>query len=238
MDLNKLQKPDLEMGKTCRKPHIIEAIQAIGAADDEREECWSLIEERRNEAKLLQERQREEKRLERGREEHRVSYYCMKLYGEERQRTEEREDMRRAEEQAFQLKKMELGESSRQVRAASKESMRTEASVEMIKMKNLMQPYRVGEDIGLFLVNVEGTCKRMNCVRGAWPQRLLSLLPCEVAHVVATLTAKQAGNYDTVKKALLDRFIFLLMHFGRDFVGHWFVWASHLQGMVTNSSQA
>ncbi|XP_077564265.1 uncharacterized protein LOC144179693 [Haemaphysalis longicornis] len=210
MDLNKLRKPDLvlmceelgiELGRTCRKPHIIEAIRAIGAADDELEECWSIIEEMRNEAKLLEEREREEKRLERGREEKRLAEER-----EERRRAEEREDRRRAEEQAFQLKKMELGESARQVRERSEESTRSEASTETVKMKNFMQPYRVGEDIGLFLVNFERTCEKINCARGTWPQRLLTLLPCEAADVVARLTAEQAGNYEAVKKALLDRF--------------------------------
>lgn len=110
------------------------------------------------------------------------------------------------EEQAFQLKKMELGESSRQVQASSVETAHSEGSDEEIKMKNLVQPYRVGEDIGLFLVNFERTCKKITCALSAWPQRLLTLLPCEAADVVARLMAEQASEYDTVKKALLDRF--------------------------------
>ncbi|KAH6945476.1 hypothetical protein HPB50_008715 [Hyalomma asiaticum] len=53
MDLSKLPKPDLilmckELGvniaQISRKPQIVQAIEAIGAEEDELRECWELIE--------------------------------------------------------------------------------------------------------------------------------------------------------------------------------------------------
>ncbi|SBO33334.1 SCAN domain protein [Anaplasma phagocytophilum] len=73
-------------------------------------------------------------------------------------------------------------------------------------MKKLMQPFKVGEDVGLFLVNFERTCERLSFAPETWPQRLLTLLPCEAAEVVARLSAGDADDYDKVKSSLLKRY--------------------------------
>ncbi|XP_040079464.1 uncharacterized protein LOC120850862 [Ixodes scapularis] len=73
-------------------------------------------------------------------------------------------------------------------------------------MKDLLQPYKLGEDIGLFLVNFERTCEKVQFLRETWPHKLVTLLPCEAADVIARLTREDADNYDQVKAALLKKY--------------------------------
>ncbi|CAN7941040.1 unnamed protein product [Ixodes hexagonus] len=73
-------------------------------------------------------------------------------------------------------------------------------------MSKLMQPVKVSEDIGLFRVNFERTCEKMSFVRSSWPQRLLTLLPCEAADVVARLSKEDAEDYAKVKASLLRKY--------------------------------
>ncbi|CAN7978502.1 unnamed protein product [Ixodes persulcatus] len=77
---------------------------------------------------------------------------------------------------------------------------------EKFKMSKLMQPFKVTEDIGLFLVNFERTCEKMNFAQDSWPQRLLTLLPCEAADVVARLSREDADDYVKVKAGLLRKY--------------------------------
>ncbi|KAM7310233.1 uncharacterized protein ISCGN_007160 [Ixodes scapularis] len=77
---------------------------------------------------------------------------------------------------------------------------------EKLKMKDLLQPYKLGEDIGLFLVNFERTCEKMKFQRETWSQKLLALLPCEAADVKARLSKEEADDYVKVKAALLKKY--------------------------------
>ncbi|KAH7943938.1 hypothetical protein HPB52_013453 [Rhipicephalus sanguineus] len=72
-------------------------------------------------------------------------------------------------------------------------------------MEDLLQPFRVGQDIALFLVNFERTCEKAGFPLESWPQELLTLLPCEAADVIARLNRKDAVTYDKVKEALLRK---------------------------------
>ena len=74
------------------------------------------------------------------------------------------------------------------------------------KMKDLMEPYKVNDDMGLFLVNFERLCESHEFLRDSWPQRLLSVLPCEAAAIIARLKKEDAGDYDKVKTALLKKY--------------------------------
>ncbi|KAH7932760.1 hypothetical protein HPB49_002320 [Dermacentor silvarum] len=47
------------------------------------------------------------------------------------------------------------------------------------KMTEVMRPYKLGEGMGLFLVNFERTCEKQRFSRESWRQRLLTLLPGE-----------------------------------------------------------
>lgn len=60
--------------------------------------------------------------------------------------------------------------------------------------------------MGLFLVNFERTCEKVDFPRDTWPQRLLILLPCEAADVVARLTRQEAEDYNKVKARLLKKY--------------------------------
>lgn len=75
-----------------------------------------------------------------------------------------------------------------------------------LKIKDLLQPFRVGEDIALFLVNFERTCEKAGFSSDVWPQKLLTLLPCEAADVIARLSKEDAEAYDKVKASLLRKY--------------------------------
>ncbi|KAH7956945.1 hypothetical protein HPB52_013877 [Rhipicephalus sanguineus] len=72
-------------------------------------------------------------------------------------------------------------------------------------MEDLLQPFEIGQDIALFLVNFERTCEKAGFPLESWPQELLTLLPCEAADVIARLNRKDAVSYDKVKEALLRK---------------------------------
>ncbi|KAG0413554.1 hypothetical protein HPB47_009287 [Ixodes persulcatus] len=61
------------------------------------------------------------------------------------------------------------------------------SETESYQMKKLMQPFKVGENVGLFLVNFERTCEKLSFAPETWPQRLLTLLPCEDAETRTSL---------------------------------------------------
>ncbi|KAG0428376.1 hypothetical protein HPB47_024639 [Ixodes persulcatus] len=116
---------------------------------------------------------------------------------------EERETKRRADE--LELRKVELEMRKLEAQSPAREVASVEPT-ERFKMKDLLQPYKLGEDIGLFLVNFERTCEKVRFQRETWPQKLLTLLPCEAADVIARLTREDADNYDQVKAALLKKY--------------------------------
>lgn len=73
-------------------------------------------------------------------------------------------------------------------------------------MSKLLQPYKIGGDVGLIRVNFERTCEKMRFERESWPQRLLTVLPCEAADVIARLSREEAEDYERVKAALLRKY--------------------------------
>ncbi|KAH7985431.1 hypothetical protein HPB49_026422 [Dermacentor silvarum] len=81
MNLKALKKPELlnlarelglQIAESKRKPEIIEAIEAVGADDDELEECLESIEHKEEERKRLEAKEEHEREQERKREEHRI----------------------------------------------------------------------------------------------------------------------------------------------------------------------
>ncbi|CAN7951514.1 unnamed protein product, partial [Ixodes pacificus] len=118
---------------------------------------------------------------------------------EERKRVEREKAQKESEERAIEKAKIDLELS----RANGKPSS---VGQQGWKMKNLLQPYRVGEDIGLFLVNFERACERASFARESWPHRLLTLLPCEAADVVARLSREDSEDYTKVKSGLLKKY--------------------------------
>ncbi|KAM7313406.1 axoneme-associated protein mst101(2)-like [Ixodes scapularis] len=198
MDLEQLRKPDLllmceELGidarKIQRKPLLVKAIQAIGADDKELSECWEMIKERRE----AEERRREAAKAKEERE------------AEERRREAAELKAKEEHEAAVEMKRLELEmkrlEMNQAVRGVS-----YPGEVKALKIKDLMQPFKVGEDIGLFLVNFERTCDRIGWSRDTWPQLLLTFLPCEAAQVVARLSPEEAADYDAVKLGLQKKY--------------------------------
>ncbi|CAN8013762.1 unnamed protein product [Ixodes persulcatus] len=193
MDLNSLRKPELiriceELGVEIRgikrKPLIIKAILDFGADEAELSECW----EESQEADLKRQEQERSDRLKSQEAE-------LKL--------QEAELKRQAQE--LEMKRLELElVKSRGDREGSPASSIGEGK--SFKMKNLMRPFKIGEDVGLFLVNFERTCEKVGFARQTWPQRLLTLLPCPAADVVARLTKDEAEDYEKVKTSLLRKY--------------------------------
>lgn len=93
---------------------------------------------------------------------------------EERKRQDEerkRQDEKDARDAQIKLEEIKL----QQARLANGDSSVVQGGA--VKMTNLLQPFKTGDDIGLYLVNFERLCERQSFSRDTWPQRLLSLLP-------------------------------------------------------------
>lgn len=122
---------------------------------------------------------------------------------------EKRDKDRRREldlkERDLELRKLEL-EQKRLCSERTGSERPSQGKAEGFKMSKLMQPFKVNEDVGLFLVNFERTCEKMGFGRETWPQRLLTLLPCEAAEVVARLSKEDAEEYGKVKASLLRKY--------------------------------
>ncbi|CAN7948483.1 unnamed protein product [Ixodes hexagonus] len=73
-------------------------------------------------------------------------------------------------------------------------------------MSKLIQPFKVGQDMGLYLVNFERACERARFNRDSSARRLLSVLPCEAAGVIARLSVEDSDDYERVKSCLLQRY--------------------------------
>ncbi|KAH6925352.1 hypothetical protein HPB50_003893 [Hyalomma asiaticum] len=186
MDLSKLRKPDLvmlceemgiEVATLRRKPLLIQALEDSGADEEELSECWELIQER------------------------------MKRESEDK----ERETVRRKEEAEIQIREIERLRLQLQIVEAKCASSVREENAEIqadarLSMRDLLQPYKMSEDIALFLVNFERTCARVGFDRATWPQKLLTVLPCEAADTLARLPETDADDYNKIKAALLKKF--------------------------------
>ncbi|KAM7298704.1 uncharacterized protein ISCGN_019278 [Ixodes scapularis] len=121
----------------------------------------------------------------------------------ERERDEKAKEEREKRAYELELKRLEVSkiEAERSGRPGSGVRL-----AERVKIKDLMQPYKLGEDIGLFLVNFERSCERAGFAREDWPQYLLTLLPCEAADAVARLSGEEAESYESSKAALLKKY--------------------------------
>ncbi|KAM7312087.1 uncharacterized protein ISCGN_008992 [Ixodes scapularis] len=81
-----------------------------------------------------------------------------------------------------------------------------EGTRSLYDMTKLIQAFKVGQDMGLYLVNFERACERARFNRVSWARRLLSVLPCEAAGVIARLSADDSDDYDRVKSCLLKKY--------------------------------
>lgn len=67
----------------------------------------------------------------------------------------------------------------------------------------LMQPLKIEDDIGLFLINFEPVSKLMPFPKYACPFRLLVPEPCKAAEVMARLKNEQFSNHECMKNSLM-----------------------------------
>ncbi|CAN7974915.1 unnamed protein product [Ixodes persulcatus] len=190
MEWEKLKKPELfqiseelglQVAKTTKKQQLINKIRALGFENEEVLESWEEVEKgaiKRQRELDLQQRQLDFNKREQDLKEKEIEIERQKLEVEQ--------------------KKLDSGQ------ACSERS--SQGKVESFKMSKLMQPFKVEEDISLFLVNFERTCEKMGFGRETWPQRLLTLLPCEAADVVARLSREDAEDYEKVKASLLRKY--------------------------------
>lgn len=133
---------------------------------------------------------------------------------EKRERAEEKERQERREQRQaeIELERIKL-EQARLARSADAAPPHTEN----LKMTSLLQPYKTGEDIGLYLINFERICEKHSFHQDTWPERLLALLPGEASQVVARLSAAEAGVYSSVKSTLLAKYRLSTEEFRRRF---------------------
>ncbi|CAN7949169.1 unnamed protein product, partial [Ixodes hexagonus] len=179
MDLKALRKPDLEA--ICLEMGIdIAGLKRKPLIMDAIHRSGADKDELQECWELIQEREKREQE-------------------EERKRVEKEKAQKESEERAIEKARIDL----ELARANGKPSS---VGQQGWKMKNLLQPYRVGEDIGLFLVNFERACEKASFSRESWPQRLLTLLPCEAADVVARLSREDSEDYTKVKSGLLKKY--------------------------------
>ncbi|XP_077507008.1 uncharacterized protein LOC144116173 [Amblyomma americanum] len=120
----------------------------------------------------------------------------------------EEEERKRQYELELESKRLEvrLAEAEAEKAKAATPNVENNLSSKPAKMKDLLSPFKMGEDIGLCLVNFERTCEKNAILRTTWTQHLLTVLPCEAADVLARLTKAEADDYDRVKATLLKKY--------------------------------
>ncbi|KAH6946012.1 hypothetical protein HPB50_011147 [Hyalomma asiaticum] len=138
-----------------------------------------------------------------------------KICRERNERAEEKEKQEKREQRQaeIELERIKL----EQARLARSADAAPPPPAESVKMTNLLQPYKTGDDIGLYLVNFERICEKYSFHRDTWPERLLALLPGEASQVVARLSAAEAGEYSSVKSSLLAKYRLSTEEFRRRF---------------------
>lgn len=177
-----------EVDAGMKKDAIVSAIEGLNLSSDDIKETW-------NEIQKQQEQEREKQREEQERQE----------------RREQQERQEKREQQECQLKQKELEVEQLQLEVEMRKMAGVQGVVvagrqNLCDLSKLMQPFKVRQDVGLFLVNFERTCEKAKLDRSTWARNLLSLLPCEAADVIARLPVEDADNYDKVKDSLLKRF--------------------------------
>ncbi|KAK8769473.1 hypothetical protein V5799_014060 [Amblyomma americanum] len=212
MDLKSLRKPKLlelarelglDVSDKLRKPELLRAILELEAEDDELSECLETIEEREQKEKDECERKEQKEKDERECKQQKEKEEC------ERKEQKEKEER----DHALEMKRLEV----EMERARNGSQAHGAGERVSFKMTDLMRPFKLGEDIGLFLVNFERTCEKQGFSRETWPQRLLTLLPGEAADVVARLKREEAEDFDQVKSSLLKKYRLSAEAFRRKF---------------------
>lgn len=127
---------------------------------------------------------------------------------EEREKLKEEKEReeRKKESQLLELERLKLELELRRETSATSQANQPAPRVESVDMSRFLQPFKIGQDIGLFLVNFERACEREGYAVGTWPAKLMTVLPCEAADSIARLSAEDAKIYDKVKQSLLKRF--------------------------------
>ncbi|XP_077502370.1 uncharacterized protein LOC144113262 [Amblyomma americanum] len=142
---------------------------------------------------------------------------------EETERKKEENERQRlaAEREERELRRLQLANDQKKLECESSRGMAPErvSQAESFPMDRLMQPYKIGEDLGYYLVNFERTCEKRGYAKETWPQKLLMVLPCEAATIVARLDAKDADDYEKVKASLLRKYRLSAEEFRQRFRG-------------------
>jgi hypothetical protein len=78
----------------------------------------------------------------------------------------------------------------------------------VVRMKHLLEPFKEGESLPLFLKNFERTCIRNNIPQGDFAAQLQSILPSSVTEVLARLPDEMIDDYQLIKAELFKHFNF------------------------------
>ncbi|XP_077490841.1 uncharacterized protein LOC144101552 [Amblyomma americanum] len=151
------------------------------------------------------------------------TWELLKRKKEETERKKEENERQRlaAEREERELRRLQLANDQKKLECESSRGMTPErvSRAESFPMDRLMQPYKIGEDLGYYLVNFERTCEKRGYAKETWPQKLLMVLPCEAATIVSRLDAKDADDYEKVKASLLRKYRLSAEEFRQRFRG-------------------
>ncbi|XP_070395599.1 uncharacterized protein, partial [Dermacentor albipictus] len=123
-----------------------------------------------------------------------------------REQRERKQREKRDKDRELRKMQLELESKRLELSQGSEGALGRSSEAQSYGMDRLLKPLEVGTDIGLFLSNFERTCKKLNFGASTWPKRLLSVLPCEAAKVIARLSAQDAYDYANVKASLLKKY--------------------------------
>ncbi|GBO27425.1 hypothetical protein AVEN_269406-1 [Araneus ventricosus] len=179
---------------------------------------------RREENEIRQEEIAEQKRQEEVAERRHQEEIAEQRHQEEIElRKQEYEERKRKDEMEFELQKIRLGAEGRSLNSNSVANQNVNSThiKPRLEIHHLMQKFNSDEnDISLYLIMFERLAKQAEILENTWVTHLLSLLPYDVAQLIAREPDVIANDYNEVKKILLKRYKLTPKKFRQKFFMH------------------
>ncbi|GFX62401.1 peptidase A2 domain-containing protein [Trichonephila clavipes] len=118
----------------------------------------------------------------------------------DRIRTEEKEEKLRREEREYELEKL-------RIQAENANTMNNPENVQAPKLiHETFHKFNMKDDISLNLTLFERHAELTFLPKKDWVQKLIGLIPIDIAHLIAREPADKCNDYNHVKSLLLKRF--------------------------------
>ncbi|GFW34149.1 uncharacterized protein TNCV_288311 [Trichonephila clavipes] len=178
---------------------------------------------------IVEDRKAREKKQEEQKEKLRIEERDEKLLIEEQReksRIEEREERLRFEQLRLDQQKRKDEFESEKLRIQTQSKLGSDTSKEsdtkffVKEVSKFIHRFDLKEDITLYLKLFERQAQRLNIDQENWVSHLLSLLPTEVSHIIASEPDDKANSYEHVKDLLLKRFKLTPEKFRQLFITH------------------